>query len=203
MLVSSLSEIDESVQAAACGYMLLVDICAKLRLLQPVAAHLSLFSLLVVEEDAQETFIVLAEAALLSSSSSRFQARGQSSVSCWVQVGDATSCCVAQLRVSLTVLYKCQYAALPAQQMAFSSVFIGFIRCPCTQRGLPGSLCGQLGVGCGNQHTQFCGGSCPYRVLYIYLYNLYSARSMLLQCSRQYYSSFSSLGCITILQGIY
>jgi hypothetical protein len=36
--------------------MLLADICAKLRLLRPVAARLSLFSLLVVEEDAWETF---------------------------------------------------------------------------------------------------------------------------------------------------
>ena len=51
--------------------MLLADICAKLRLLRPVAARLSLFSLLVVEEDAWETFVVLVEAALLSSSGSR------------------------------------------------------------------------------------------------------------------------------------
>ena len=56
--------------------MLLADICAKLRLLRPVAAYLSLFSLLVVEEDAWETFVVLAEAALLSSSGSRLWARG-------------------------------------------------------------------------------------------------------------------------------
>jgi hypothetical protein len=76
MLVSSLSEVDESVWTATCGYMLLADICAKLRLLRPVAARLSLFSLLVVEEGAWETFVVLAEAALLSSSGSRLWARG-------------------------------------------------------------------------------------------------------------------------------
>jgi hypothetical protein len=52
MLVSSLSEVDGSVWMAVCGYMLLADICAKLRLLRPVAARLNLFSLLVVEEDA-------------------------------------------------------------------------------------------------------------------------------------------------------
>jgi hypothetical protein len=75
MLVSSLSEVDESVWTATCGYMLLADICAKLRLLRPVAARLSLFSLLVVEEDAWETFVVPAGAGLLSSGS-RLWARG-------------------------------------------------------------------------------------------------------------------------------
>jgi hypothetical protein len=51
--------------------MLIADICARLRLLRPVAARLSLFSLLVVEEVAWEAFVVLAGAVLLSSSGSR------------------------------------------------------------------------------------------------------------------------------------
>jgi hypothetical protein len=54
-----------------CGYMLMADICARLRLLWPVAARLGLFSLLVVEEVAWEAFVVLAGAVLLSSSDSR------------------------------------------------------------------------------------------------------------------------------------
>jgi hypothetical protein len=52
MLVSSLSDVGGSVYVAVCGYMLLADICAKLRLLRLVAARRSLFFLLVVEEDA-------------------------------------------------------------------------------------------------------------------------------------------------------
>jgi hypothetical protein len=59
-----------------CGYMLMADICARLRLLRPVAARLGLFSPLVVEEDAWETSVVLAGTVLLSSSSSRLWARG-------------------------------------------------------------------------------------------------------------------------------
>jgi hypothetical protein len=54
-----------------CGYMLMADICARLRHLRPVAARLGLFSLLVVEEIAWEAFVVLAGAVLLSSSGSR------------------------------------------------------------------------------------------------------------------------------------
>lgn len=76
MLVSSLSEVDGSVKLVVCGYMLRADICARLRLLRPVAARLGLFSPLVVEEDACETFAVLAGTVLLSSSGSRLRTRG-------------------------------------------------------------------------------------------------------------------------------
>ena len=51
MLVSSLSEVDGLVWMVDCGRMLPADSCPTLRLLWPVAACLSLFSLLVVEED--------------------------------------------------------------------------------------------------------------------------------------------------------
>jgi hypothetical protein len=48
MLASSLSEVDGSVWIVNCGRMLLADSCTILRLLWPVAACLSLLSLLVV-----------------------------------------------------------------------------------------------------------------------------------------------------------
>jgi hypothetical protein len=54
-----------------CRYMLMADIYARLRHLRPVAACLSLFSLLVVEEDAWGTFVVLAGTVLLPSAGSR------------------------------------------------------------------------------------------------------------------------------------
>ena len=48
MLASSLSEVDGSVWMVNCGRMLPPDSCTTLRLLWPVAARLSLFSLPVV-----------------------------------------------------------------------------------------------------------------------------------------------------------
>ena len=51
MLASSLSKVDRLVWIVNSRSILLVDSCPKLRLLQAIAARLSLFSLLVVDKD--------------------------------------------------------------------------------------------------------------------------------------------------------
>ena len=67
MLASSLSEVDGSVWIVDCGRMLPADSCPTLRLLWPVAAHLGLFSLPLVEEDAWEVVVVGSGALLFPS----------------------------------------------------------------------------------------------------------------------------------------
>ena len=101
MLKSSLSDMDGSVRIVDCGQMLSADSCPTLRLLWPVAARLSLFSLPVVAEDAWEAAVIDGVTALSSSCLWVIEWGGTVSDA---SLGGASGWSVACLRVSSTVL---------------------------------------------------------------------------------------------------